>query len=556
MSSSASFKVVKDELESTVQEAQTGLENFIADPGDVTLLQSAIDLVNQVRGTFVIIEDKGAALLCEELARLLTELPTQEVVDQTPRGKSVSDAISSTLVIVSRYLEYLAMGNQGRPELLIPTINQVLKARNLAQIRDSNFFHYKVTKLVKPKSPQPFNLNDAAMKKLRRYRHMYQASFLFLLRGQRTRGALKYMQRSVSQIDKIAANTPIASLFWIASGALECLSELNANVGTNRKLLLAQLDRQVKFLIRDPKNAFSKQPPLALVKDFLYIISLCQPKVGIGARIMKAYKLPTPTVSESELAEQTELLFSPGTSVMNSVSDALHEEIHAVKEMVDLAARSANSSFSAKALHAALVKIADILVMVGLTSPSNVLRSQADIVGGWADKAAPSTEQLLKIADAVLYAESAVSRLSKGGHQESGSDHVSEAARAQLAEARIVLIDEAESGISLAKRAITAFMDSEGDVMHLANVSSTLNTVKGGLVFLGGDEAASIVERCIQFIDTQLVGKKIGAEAEPLESLADALSSLEFYLESLLGDQNPDDDVLKVAREAISHLAA
>jgi hypothetical protein len=551
MSSTATFKLVKDELESTVQEAQGALEHFISDPNDLAQLQSAIDLVNQARGTFVMIEDKGASMLCQELARLLTELPVQDVVEQTDKGKQCSDAISHALVILARYLEYLSLRQHGRSELLLPALNQVRKALSLVPLKDSYFYPYEPAKLLKPQSAQPFAPNQKVLLKLRRYRHMFQAAFLHVLQGKRTRAALSYMHRSVSQIDQIAANSAMAPLLWVASGALDCLAHQNAVIGNGRKQTFAHLDRQIKQLIQNYPDGFEQKPPTDLVKDFLYIIALCQPREGAAAQVAKLYRLPDPGVTDSELSEQMELLLSPGSSVMSSVSDALSEEINIVKDMVDQAALQ-SSGFSSKALHQALLKIADILVMVGLTSPSNVLRQQANIVGSWADQAAPSHDDLLKIADAVIYAESTMSRLSKAGQgADQSKAHKDQAAETQLLEARVALVDEAESGIVLAKRAITAFMESGGDIMHLANVNATLNGVQGGLTFLGSHDAAEIVQHCINFLEQKMMaGEGINLDQEKLEALADALSSLEFYLESLLSEQEPDPQVLKVANEA------
>lgn len=555
MSSTATFKLVKEELESTVQEAQSSLEHFISDPNDLAQLQTAIDLVHQARGTFVMIEDKGAAMLCQELARLLTELPIQDVVEQTAKGKQCSDAISHALVILSRYLEYLSLRHHGRSELLLPALNQVRKALSLVPLKDSYFYPFEPSKLVKPQSQQTFAANQKMLLKLRRYRHMFQAAFLHVLQGNRSRAALSYMHRAVSQIDQISDSTPMAPLFWVASGALDCLAHKDAAVGVGRRLTFSQLDRQIGSLIQGYPDSFQQKPPSDLIKDFLYIIALCQPTDGIGATVAELYQLPDPGITDSELTEQMELLLSPGSSVMSSVSDALSEEINLVKDMVDQAARQ-SSGFSAKSLHQALLKIADILVMVGLTSPSNVLRHQADIVGGWADQAAPTNDELLKIADGVIYAESSMSRLSKSGHVvEDEKEHKQQAAETQLLEARVALVDEAESGIVLAKRAITAFMESGGDIMHLANVNATLNGVKGGLMFLGSHDSAAIVQHCIDYLERKVIaGETDSLDQDKLEALADALSSLEFYLESLLTDQEPDPKVLTVANEAANIL--
>ena len=175
------------------------------------------------------------------------------------------------------------------------------------------------------------------------------------------------------------------------------------------------------------------------------------------------------------------------------------------------------------------------------------------MIAGWADNAAPSNEQLLTIADAVLYAESALSRILQGQRQLEGSGD-NKAALAQLHDARVVLIDEAEAGLALAKRAITAYMDSQGDRLHLSNVVPTLHGVKGAFVFLNSTTAANLIQRAINYISRDLEESGTMVDPGQLESLADALSSLEFFLEGLLSD-SANEDILKLAKHSLAALS-
>lgn len=43
-----------------------------------------------------------------------------------------------------------------------------------------------------------------------------------------------------------------------------------------------------------------------------------------------------------------------------------------------------------------------------------------------------------------------------------------------------MVIEEAKAGLALAKRAITAYLESNGDKLNLANVPASLQAVRGG----------------------------------------------------------------------------
>jgi hypothetical protein len=118
-----------------------------------------------------------------------------------------------------------------------------------------------------------------------------------------------------------------------------------------------------------------------------------------------------------------------------------------------------------------------------------------------------------------------------------------------------VVIREAQAGISLAKRAINSFIESNYDAVHISNVAVTLNTVKGGLSVLKLQRAADILAASILFVNTALKKGRQGEETESmLETLADALIALEYYLDEVESHRKADQSVLDVAEESLAAL--
>lgn len=550
MNTATSKEVLKTELEATLQQAQLALEGFSEDASDLSQLAAAQDLIGQVRGIFQVLEEEGAVVLCDEFNALINAIPTDESAD-SDLVKPKLDAISQALMILNRYLEFLSLGKKAIPAVLLPTINRMRKARGVGLLGEGHFFYFSF-KPGKPPANKPFKFSADVVRQLKKFRHMYQAGLLHLIRGERTAGAYRYMGLALNRIDQLLANAPCAPLWWVASGALESMAQQGAGMTGTRKLLFAQLDRHLKDLIKGAPKTLERQPSLALMKEFLFLLSLNQSESLRARQVIKFYQLPRLPYTESTLEEQRQLLFSPGRSVLASVSEALKEDIVSIKDTVDQAARR-DGSFSARDLQKRMAKVADVYVMLGLQSPANVLKQQANVIAGWADNAAPTDDQLLKIADSVLYAESALSRILQGKGQLDDS-HENKAALAQLHEARVVLIDEAESGLALAKRAITAYMDSQGDKLHLANVVPTLEGVKGALIFLNSEAAAKLIAGAIRFVERDLSEAGTMVDVKKIEHFADALSSLEFFLEGLLNDTE-NEDILKLAKHSLSSLA-
>ncbi|WP_411744848.1 hypothetical protein [Reinekea sp.] len=548
MSAIYSADAIKGELEATIQQTQSSLEGYSENSSDLSLLAQVQDYIRQLRGIFQMLEEPAAVFLCDEMnAGLMALTPDTDPKAMPNRG--ILESISQGLGILSRYLELISLKNKAVPAVLLPAINHIRVARNATMLGEGYFFAFSF-KPGKPSSGKRVRITRDTIVKLKKYRHMYQASLLHMIRGDRTIGAMRYMGLALSRVDQLLGTIPCAPLWWVASGALEAMVQNNATMTPMRKRLFSMLDRELKKLIQQAPDSLKTPSSIPLTKEFLYLIAINKSDSLKARQIAKFYELPHVEYTEALLEEQRQLLFSPGLGVMESVAEALKEDINAIKDSVDQVARG--GIFSAKELTERLVKVADVYVMLGLQSPSNVLKNQAKIVGGWADNAAPTHEDLLNIADVVLYAESALSRLLQGQSQ-LDQEGDNKAFKAQVHDARVVLIDESENGLALAKRSISSFMDSSGDKLHLANVIPTLQGVRGALVFLNSPKAAELIGRSIAFVERDLLESGTLIEGGQLELFADALSSLEFYLEGLLSG-NDNVDILNLAVHSLNSL--
>ena len=246
---------------------------------------------------------------------------------------------------------------------------------------------------------------------------------------------------------------------------------------------------------------------------------------------------------------------------MRSLSSAIREELAGVKDLLDLIERGTAQPDSFGSLHAQLGKLAKTLGMVGLSSAANALQVQLPVVAGWGASSPAEFNDLHKLAEAVLYVESMVASLERGERRDQRpaatqpGDEGEAFAAHQLTEARIVVVDEAQGGLALAKRAITSYLESNGDRMHLANVPVSLQAVRGGLWFLGQERAAKLIGMCADYIQTRMIETQQMPSEQMLETLADALSSLEYYLEGgavLRPETSPS--VLDLAEESVRAL--
>src|SRR5690606_24846904 len=125
----------------------------------------------------------------------------------------------------------------------------------------------------------------------------------------------------------------------------------------------------------------------------------------------------------------------------------------------------------------------------------------------------------------------------------------------QIHEAEHLVIEEAESGLGMIKRALNSYVESNYDVGHIKNVASTLITVRGAMQVLNLPRATKVVAACERFVSKALLGSnQVAAIEHMLETFADAVISLEYYLDAIKSDKDADTSVLQVAEESLQAL--
>ena len=548
-----SLGLVRDELFATMEEAEQSLEHFIIDRNNGGLLQQAVENLKQVRGTLNLIELTGAELLAQEILQLATDIPVGAGEDRDVQLAALSNA----LYVLRRYLESVDASRQEIPELLLPAINALRQACTQPPLPESFLFSVRLdhARPATEVSPRP---GGAPAAEARRLRQMYQVGLLGFIREENLPASLKLMGRALSRLDHLFIETPASRLCWIGSAALESQLDGQLLPRKSRKQLFSRLDRELKQVLGNP----AYEAPRSLLKELLYVVALADSKGPLASQVRQIFSLSPLPFTDHLLEDESQRLAGPGQAVMRSLSSAIREELASLKDLLDLIERGTAQAEAYSNLHNLLGKLAKTLGMVGLSSAASTLQAQLGDVSGWSLERTPDPEVIQRLADAVLYVESMVASLERGDRRENKPQvarpgmEAEAFANHQLTEACIVVIDEATAGLALAKRAITAYLESNGEKLHLANVPFSLQAVRGGLRFLEQERAAELIGACADFIQKHMLESNQMPPEQLLETLADALTSLEYYLEggAVLRRDDSRLSVLDLASESVRAL--
>jgi len=555
----ASLKMVHDELLATIEQSALRLEQFSTDRTNGELLQNCIEGVRQIRGTLSLIQLKGVDLLADELLEHINDI----TLGDDPTTDKRLDLLTAAFFMLPRYLEFCLQTSRSMALLLIPQINELRQARRVPPLPESYYFAFEPLKvsrtLAGQQTPSPENLSIL----VRRLRHMYQAGLLKVLQGSQVKASFGMMCRALERLESVCGATPLGNLWWLANATLSAICEENLRITKSRKMLFSGLDREIKRLQFEGNAALNREPDPALIKELLYLLALSKSSAEKAKAVASAFGLQPLGYSDAELAREMEFLNGPSINTINSMAAVLTDELHSTKSILERAAQGgAELLAESPELLDTLKKIADILAIVGLVSPSNSLKQEIEKIQRWQTSGeAINSSDLLEVADTLLYVESTIAGLGKTNLSDEKLAQINALSRDdvmannQIAEAEKLVIDEVESGLATVKRALSAFSESNYDKAHIANISTMLDSVRGGMFVLGLPRAAKVIAGCMKFIDESLMeDEQQAAIQHMMDTFADAIISLEYYLDNLKVDKKADTDVLRIAEESLEAL--
>lgn len=555
---SQSFDLVKGEIENTIKQSEQGLERFQENRQSGEDLQNCVDFLNQLRGIFTLVELRGGTLLCQEAVALANEVPVGATTDKN----SLLTALSSALFTLRRYVEYYHRERADHPELLLPIINDLREARREAPYPDSYFFEIDTS--LKPDfcsfcplSPINKDSRETFDIHARRFRLMYQIGLLNILRESNLAVGRKLLGRAATGFARLSGQSPMSQLWCLVAITMQTMNDRGMGFAKTRKRLFMRLERHTRETVYIGRGALDKSAPDSVYRELVYILfrsGSANPEVR---QVLDAYGIAPAGISEQQLLLKRKRLYGPGADVLRSLSVALLEDINQLKDKLDIIERGIDPDIGELAtIAAALDRLSNTLLILDLNQLSAIASRESAKLKQWStEKQMPREAELYSIADAVLNIEDAAKQMVIYGitaeTDQLADRQPKDEQTLYLREALIVVTDEARAALTLAKRAITAFLESDFDKMHLANLPSTLRSIWGGLMMLQDEEAAEVLARIAASIEKELLGARVDPDPAILEALADGMTSLEYYIEGMGAQGERNLELLKLANSSL-----
>ncbi|HHX35714.1 MAG TPA: response regulator [Gammaproteobacteria bacterium] len=544
---------VKGEIAETLKQARHALEEYVENPQDSTRLRFCLTYIHQVHGTLQMVEFFGAALLAEEMEQLAQALLEERVNNL---GEAL-EVLMQAILQLPLYLDRIQTARRDLPMVVLPLLNDLRAARGEQLLSETSLFTPALPITNEPLSEQRLRqLNVPELDVLlRKLRQMLQVALVGVLRGQNLPVNLGYMARVFARLETLSKDAPLEPLWQVAAGLVDGLANGSVDAGASVRTLLRQVDRELRRLVAEQAVGLNQPAAAELIKNLLFYVAKAQPNSARLEKLHTLYRLDEALPNELFLDEERARMSGPDRGAIRSVVAALCEELVRIKDSLDLFVRSDRSQLeNLDALQAPLKQIADTLAVLGFAQPRKVVLDQIKVVAALiAGETETSDAVLMDIAGALLYIEATLTGMV--GTSDSASNEQNLMPTTDVGQIHRLVIKEARTGLEHAKDGIIEFIASQWDHQHLANVPYLLNQVRGGLIMIPLERAAALVETCRRYIEEQLFEKKVIPNWRNLDTLADAITSVEYYLERLAEDHaSQGETILDVAEESLTSL--
>jgi chemosensory pili system protein ChpA (sensor histidine kinase/response regulator) len=547
--SSQTLHIVAKELATTLNDARASLEGYAERSDQRVLLEKCADQLHSAHGVLRLVEVYGAALLAEEMEHVARYLLSSD--NDQKRQIDGLDALMRATVQLPTYLERVLSGGRDLALVLLPLLNDLRSVRGSPLLSEGTLLllNLKSDQPAQPQSPRLGEQSLSVSQWARRLRPRFQIGLLGYIRGERAVQNLEILAKVAEKLEQVATTQPVFQLWWVTGAILEAVRANGLEGSATLKRLLGQADRQIKALYELGEAHYCEDPPVDLLNNLLYYVARATTTGGRIAAVRASFKLSELLPVDDSIETERESLSAPSVKLMRTVAAAIKEDLSKVKDVLDIFVRRGGGRSDELVPQLELLKkISDTLGVLGLGELRQRVQDEiADLAAIVADGKAPPEEALIKVAGVLLSVEDSLDdqlvRLILPPSADAPLDASPDAPPAtppaeQDLEFKLVseaVLRECIVNLARIKEAVSIAVQKPGDstAQGLDNVPQLLRGITAGLLMLGKGRAVELMEGIGAQVRKLIEPGAPAPDAVRLERVADAIVSIEYYMETL-----------------------
>lgn len=529
------LQIVAAELGVTLEAARAALEAAAEQVEAISHFATCAERMHEVRGVLRVVEVDGAALLAEEMEQVALFLRDSAADGKhNPEGL---EALMRAMVQLPAYLERVMGGGRDLALILLPLLNDLRAVRGSPLLSEGTLLllNLRSDRQPEPSPPRPGEPSLSVIQWARRLRPRFQLGLLGLLRNERPSQNLQVLAMVAERIEHVATNQSVFQLWWVIGALVEALLDGGIDSGSTIKRLLGIADRELKRLYEEGEKRYAETPPIDLLNNLLYYIARARSNGPRVEAVRSSFKLQELLPVSEQVEQERDSLSAPSVKLMHTVAAAIKEDLGRVKDVLDIFVRKGGLQVEDLAAQLDMLKkISDTLGVLGLGDLRQRVQDEVARLGEIvASRSVPDESALVGIAATLIGVEDNLDqqlvRMIRPDPPGAPADPADDGEFRMVQDA---VLRECMVNLARVKEIITAAVTDASASGGPDQVPSLLRGVQAGLLMLGKTQAVQVVEAIGVHVN-EFVQPNRPRQSQRLDRLADAIVSLEYYMETL-----------------------
>src|SRR3569833_2773915 len=532
---SQTLDFVGRELNLTLAEARTALENYVEQPDNVSLLERCTQELHQVQGVLRVLEIYGAALLAEEMEQVASYL-LATATERKSQAESL-DALMRAMVQLPSYLERVLAGGRDLALVLLPLLNDLRAVRGSALLSEGTLLllNLKSDKQAQPVASAPGAPPMPVEQWARRLRARFQVGLIGWIRGERREQNLDILAAVAQKREQIATRQPVFQLWWVTGAVIEALQENGLEGGVSVKRLLGLGDREIRRLYEQGEARYAQTPAVELLNNLLYYVGRAESNGPRVQAVRASFRLQELLPVDESIEQERENLSAPSVKLMQTVAVAIREDLSKVKDVLDIFVRRGAGQPKELASQVEMLrKIGDTLGVLGLGELRGNVQAETERLEKIVDGTLPADEAtLVQIAATLIGVEDKLDSQLVGLIRPKSAADIEEVEDNDFQQVQAAVLRECILNLARIKEAITQIVGGTLDAAGLDAWQELMRGLKAGLLMLGKARAVEVIEGVTGQLKRVMQPGGQGLPPGFMDRLADAIVSVEYYMETL-----------------------
>ncbi len=513
---------VKAEIVSNLEQAQQTLKQLVdantLDENDIIeKLTACNELLHQVSGALQMVGFPGATLFAEEMELLSGKLLMRSVEDF---NDSLQILIQAVLQMPS-YLDIIQTEGQDIPIALLPLINQMrecYRANSLSEIELFSPKYYGPSSSLTDEELKEIN-TEGLTSLLRKLRQSLQLSLIDLIQNRNFEVALDHLIKIFNYLGRLCKTTVISKFWQTAQAFVIAINEKSIPNSLDTKLLLKQIDLQIKLLTEKGVAGMNVPAPDDLLKELLVLLSSVESDSVEIQKVKKEFQLTASTFGITDLSQRVNLE-EVGCSSFALVSQALKVDFNFIQDKLELPTQSSELDEVLEKCE----KISNILEVLGLPEQQIIIQQKDKIASLIADGQITQESQENIRKSLIEVENTVISAVDKYHHDE-------------ISITRDTIIKEVAYDLVKVKDILSLYFDTKGSEGVITDVPVLLAHAVHKLGGLSQFAVAAVVVRCLQYIEDHFINDFVYPDNKDIEYIVGAIASIDYYMDCLIKHQ-------------------